>query len=133
MFGDVAPRASTTASSRDSLPVDDSDSEMDDEADDKQENLQAGDSDGDKDEIKSEPDVSKSRRRGSLDNSYLRVNGLLPGTVPDVLKCLNAIEQSMIAKVNTVTKVRLVGSSHYVATTPTLYNLQHHQQCSRNI
>ena len=39
---------------------------------------------------------NKKRGKGSLKNSYL--NGLYPGDVPEVLKCLNNIELSVIAK-----------------------------------
>ena len=102
-------------------------SEDDDDADDERDHLSNNESDmeeGDSENIEHElqPASTKKRGIGSLDNSYL--NGLYPGDVPEVLKCLNNIELSVIAKINhdTITKVRLVGTSHYVAITP-VYNI----------
>ena len=116
MFGDVA---SSNTKGNGSASGDESD-----DADDERDNGVHGDSVAD-DCGESDPDndaefeaaSTKKRGKGSLKNSYL--NGLFPGTVPGVLKHLTTIELSMVARINTVTKVRLAGTSHYIATTPT--------------
>jgi len=116
MFGDVV---STNAIGNGTDSGDESD-----DADDERDNGvhggsvadDCGESDPDND-AEFEAARTKKRGKGSLKNSYL--NGLLPGTVPECLKCLTTIELSMVARINTVTKVRLVGNSHYTSTTPT--------------
>ena len=49
-----------------------------------------GDTENIEHELDSEHASTKKRGNGSLDNSYL--NGLYPGDIPEVLKCLNNID-----------------------------------------
>jgi len=116
MFGDVASSGTKGIGSK-SGDDEDADEEREMIVDDENDPGECGDSDRDPELQVEHPSTTKKRGKGSLKNSYL--NGLFLGTVPECLKCLTSIELSMIARINTVTKVRLVGTSHYIATTPT--------------